>query len=256
VAAGGAVVSGTGAFTAARAERSSTIGVTNDRDAFIGLEVGDGLGAGERVHYENGELLIDFGKGADGEGVNDDARYQVGAMDDSATGTEPEFESLYDSDTRPSAAGAGTPYVPTDQPGASVNDPVDQSAFVVKNQSGQDLNVQIGYSLDEQASGATLYLQAHASELLEESTPNNDNSRTDDAIATSAVEFDETTGELDREQALSFQEGNVSGNEGIPPGAAIYVSMLVDTRDGQSDTDLDGSLVVSANKAAKPQTGE
>ncbi|MBX0286116.1 hypothetical protein [Haloarcula salinisoli] len=254
VAAGGAVVSGTGAFTAARANRESTIGVTNDSDAFVALQVGDGLGADKRVHNDSGQLSIDFGKGAEGEGVNEEARYQVGAMDDGATGTVPEFESLYDSDTNPSAAGAGTPYVPEDQPGYN-GDAVDQSAFVVKNLSGQDLDIQIGYSLDESASGAELYLQAHASELIENDTPRNDNSRTDDAVATTSVDFDENTGQVEKEQALSFQSGNVSGNEGIPPGAAIYVSLLVDTRGKQTHSDLDGDLVVSANKAAKPETG-
>jgi hypothetical protein len=255
LAAGGAAATGTGAFTAARASRSSTIGVTNDANAFIALQVGGGLGADERIGEDQGELQIDFGEDARGEGVNDDARYQIGAMDDSATGTAVSFESLYDSDTVPSAAGAGTPYVPTDQPGYAGNSAVDQSAFVVENLSGQELDIQIGYSLDENAAGATLYLQAHASEIVESGDPVNDNTRTDDAVATSAIDFDENTGVVDNEQALSFQGSNTSGDEGIPPGAAIYVSMLVDTRDAEGTTDLDGDLVVSANEAAQPETG-
>lgn len=252
--AGAAAATGTGAFTAARASRSSTIGVTNDSNAFIALRPGDGLGADERIGYDQGELQVDFGEGAAGEGVNDDARYQIGAMDDDASGTDPSFDSLYDDDTTPSAAGAGTPYVPADQPGYAGNSAVDQSAFVVENLSGQDLDIQIGYSLDQNAAGATLYLQGHASEINDD-PPGNDNTRTDDAVATSAIDFDENTGVVNNEQALSFQEGNVSGDEGIPPGSAVYVSLLVDTRDGEGTTDLDGDLVVSANEAAQPETG-
>jgi hypothetical protein len=264
LAAGGAAASGTGAFTAARLGRNGDVGVVTDEKAYIKLDEGGAPGADERLTVDGGELQIDFdGNGAGGSGVNDDSRYQIGAMDDDASGTDVGFESLYDDDTTPAAAGAGTPFVPSDQPGYSGSDE-DQSAFVVRNQSGQTLDIQIGYELtnndddgDSNADddGAVLYLQGHASAIAESGGPSDDNTRTDDAVATSAIEFDETTDSPDNEQALSFQEGNVSGNEGIPAGEAIYVSLQVDTRGAEGTPDLSGNLVVSADVAANPSTG-
>jgi hypothetical protein len=260
LAAGGAAASSTGAFTAARLGRDADLNVTSDANALIQLAVGGAEGAGQRVAYDNGELQVDFSENASGGGVNDDSRYQVGAMDDDASGTAPSFDSLYDNDTSPKAAGAGTPYVPSDAPDGG--GPVDQSAFVVKNRSGQTIDVQIGWELTDNGSdgdsntdddGAVLYLQGHASDIV--ASLNNDNTRTDDAVATSAIDFDANTGSPDNEQALSFQEGNTSGNEAIPPGEAIYVSLQVDTRGGEGTPSLDGNLVVSANKAANPTTG-
>lgn len=263
LAAGGAAASGTGAFSAARLSRSASVGIANDSNAFIQLVTGGAEGAEKRVKRSAGEFQIDFGASGSGNGVNDDSRYQIGAMDDDAagdqldegTGSATEFKSLYDEDTQPSAKPPGTPYAPDSD--------TDQSAFVVRNRSGQLLNVQIGYRLpdtdersNEDDDGAILFLQGHASAI--EAGNNNANTETDSAVATGAFDFAANSGQPGELDVLSYQEGNVSGNEALPAGEEIYVSLQVDTTRAETDageTNLDGSLVVSAEKAALPTSG-
>jgi hypothetical protein len=261
LAAGGAAASGTGAFSAARLSRSASVGIANDSNAFIQLATGGAEGAQKRVERTGGEFQIDFGASGSGNGVNDDSRYQIGAMDDDAagdqldegTGSPTEFKSLYDEDTQPAAASPGTPYAPDSD--------TDQSAFVVRNRSGQLLNVQIGYRLpdtdersNEDDDGAILFLQGHASAI--EAGNNNANTETDSAVATGAFDFAANSGQPGELDVLSYQEGNVSGNEALPAGEEIYVSLQVDTTRAENEVgDLDGSLVVSAEKAALPTSG-
>lgn len=267
LAAGGAAASGTGAFSAARLSRSASVGIANDSNAFIQLATGGAEGAEKRVTRTGGEFQIDFGREEySGNGVNDDSRYQIGAMDDDAAGdqldeglgSDTEFKSLYDTDTEPSAKSPGTPYAPDSE--------TDQSAFVVRNRSGQLLNVQIGYRLrdtdtdaksNEDDDGAILFLQGHASAI--ESGNNNDNTETDSAVATGAFDFAANSDQPDELDVLSYQKGNVSGGtEALPAGEEIYVSLQVDTTRGETnagETNLDGSLVVSAEKAALPTSG-
>ncbi len=263
LAAGGAAASGTGAFSAARLSRGASVGITNDSNAYIQLKTGGAEGAEKRVKTNGGEFQIDFGASGSGNGVNDDSRYQIGAMDDDAAGdqldegtdADTEFKSLYDEDTKPAAASPGTPYAPDSDSGT------DQSAFVVRNRSGQLLNVQIGYRLpdtdersNEDGDGAILFLQGHASAI--EAGNNNDNTETDSAVATGAFDFAANSGQPGELDVLSYQEGNVSGNEALPAGEEIYVSLQVDTTRGETPAgDLDGSLVVSAEKAALPTSG-
>jgi hypothetical protein len=246
------------------AERSANLAVVNDTNALIGLDVGGARGADEIVGKENGDLAIDFSSNSGGNGVNDNAKYQVGAMDDEAQGDgldSTDFESIYDDDTVPNnAAGDGRPYDPSTD--------TDQSAFVVKNQTDSTIDLEIGYVLGDdsetqQNAGATLYLQGAASNIGD-SNQTNSPSKVDSATATGAIDLaDPTVEQTDALQALSFNDGNPgdsgspASNEGeaIPSGESVYVSMQVDTTDTpdtNSSQDLSGSLVINANETADP----
>jgi hypothetical protein len=76
LAAGGAAVMGTGAFTSVSADRSVSVAVADDADALLAIEPTDGPNAA----YANGsgdalEINIDDAtSGVNGEGLNDDSR--------------------------------------------------------------------------------------------------------------------------------------------------------------------------------------
>lgn len=250
LAAGAAAVTGTGAFTSAVIPRSADVTVQNDSNAYIQLEAGGARGVGDRIGQEDGELYIDFDTNATGSGVNDNARYQLGAMNDEALGDGIDFDSLYDSDSAPAAAGDGEPYVESSG--------TDQSAFVVKNMSGQTLDIEVGLNTESANDGATVYLQGKATDISGDdgTVGTDDPSQADGATATKTSELDladPTDGQDDPKDALSFNNAN-DPDEAIPPGEAVYVSMQVDTRDDQTSdgTSLAEELVISANEAADP----
>ena len=248
LAAGGAAATGTGAFTAATVPRQADIGVQNDSNAYLQLRAGGARGVGERVGKDgDGELYIDFDEDAGGSGVNDDSRYQLGAMNDTATGDSIAFESLFDSDSFPKAKGDGEPLAT-----AGVSPPVDQSAFVLSNQSGQTLDIEIGLNTSSSNTNATVYLQGKASAI----SGSGADSQLDAATATNTSELDlNETGETQDApgEALSFNNGNPQ-DEAIPPGESVYVSIQVDTTGGETGagTVLSEELVISANEAADP----
>jgi len=259
LAAGAAAVTGTGAFTSAVIPRTADVTVQNDSDAYIQLEAGGARGVGDRIGQENGELYIDFDKSASGSGmndnasgsgVNDNARYQLGAMNDEAEGDKLDFKSLYDDNSTPAAAGEGEPYVESSD--------TDQSAFVVKNMSGQTLDIEVGLNTTTENEGATVYLQGKATGISGDSgsVSQDDPSQLDGATATNTTELDlndPTEGQDGATEALSFNNAN-DPDEAIPAGEAVYISMQVDTRDAQTSdgTDLAEELVISANEAADP----
>ncbi|WP_157884761.1 hypothetical protein [Halorubrum aethiopicum] len=250
LAAGGAAATGTGAFTSAVVPRSADVTVQNDSNAYLQLEAGGARGVGDRIGQENGELYIDFDDEATGSGVNDNARYQIGAMNDDALGDGISFESLYDDDSTPAAAGDGEPYVESSD--------TDQSAFVVRNMSGQTLDLEIGMNTASANAGATVYLQGKATAISGDdgSTSTDGSSQLDGATATNTSELDlsdPTTGQDGAMEALSFNNAN-DPDEAIPPGASVYVSIQVDTRDGDTPDgrSLAEELTISANEAADP----
>jgi hypothetical protein len=253
LAAGGAAASGTGAFTAATMDRNANLTVQNDGDALIALKPGNADGAGERVRYNDGRLYIDFSSSEMGTGVNDDARYQVGAMDDDNIQGDPvsqsgEFVSLYDDDTAKGsdggAAGDGRP---------AEGDP-DKSAFIVENRTDHAIDLEIGWQ--GSASGAKIWLQAEASDI----TGSSDGASTIDSatnVKTGTVDLDNPADATKKNaNAISFDESNAD-DEAIPSGESVYVSFQVDTEGGDTDdgadlTNGDGALVVNAEATAEP----
>jgi hypothetical protein len=249
LAAGGAAAMGTGAFTSAVVPREGDINVANDSNAFLQLEAGGARGVGQRVGQNgSGELYIDLDEDAGGDGVNDQSKYQLGAMNDSATGDEIDFMSLYDSDSTPGAAGTGEPWVDDGS-----DDGVDQSAFVVHNQSGQTLDLQIGLNSGSGSPGAVLYLQGKATAIA----GGGEDSQLDGATQTRTTDLDlsdPTESQDDEEEALSFNNDGEGADEAIPAGESVYVSFQVDTTEAQTEDgiSLAEELTISANEAADP----
>lgn len=252
IAAGAAAASGTGAFTAASIVRNADVTVANDSSAFIQLVPGGGPGVGKRVGTKNGELYIDLNSGdgaGSGTGVNDQARYQLGAMNDDGPDQGgplgdgiPDFESIYDDDT------AGDPAVAPGTPLA--NDGTDQSAFVVKNRSGQTLDLQIGLE-GNQPTGVDVFVQAVATDIA---GAGSGSPSTLEGAQTTLLDLDDINagGETETD-ALSYNDDN-DPNEAIPPGEEVYVSLLIDTRgeDTPDGASVISQLVVNAEKAAEP----
>ncbi|OSO98498.1 hypothetical protein B9H04_10455 [Halorubrum ezzemoulense DSM 17463] len=170
-------------------------------------------------------------------------------MNDGATGDGIDFESLFDSNTTPAAEGEGEPLAT-----ANVSPPVDQSAFVLSNQSGQTLDIEIGLNTSSSNTNATVYLQGKATAI----SGSGADSQLDGATATNTSELDlndeDDSPEKDEAtEALSFNNGNPQ-DEAIPPGESVYVSIQVDTTGGETGagTLLAEELVISANEAADP----
>jgi hypothetical protein len=169
-------------------------------------------------------------------------------MNDTAQGDKVEFDSLYDSDTSPGAVAPGAPWV-------EANGGTDQAAFIVRNRSGQTLDIQIGLNTDDANPGAKIFLQGAATKIKGASDPD-DPSTVDSArvIKTDLLDLDDPTdGQSGPKEALSFNNTN-DPNEAIPSGHSIYVSLQIDTRSGESKDGLSLSeqLVVGANQAADP----
>ena len=253
LAAGSAAAMGTGAFTSGSVTRSATMTVANDENAYIGLRPGHARGASERVRTtSDGELTIDFSDDGDatGSGINDNARYQIGAMDDSVGGDKIDFDSLYDSDTTPAAKAPGAPVVMTDDGKVKHK----QSAFVIDNQSGQTLDLQIGLNSGSANSGAAVYLQGRATDISADTHSYYDTAEGATATKVGTFDLDDPTESAeDPTNALSFNNGNTP-NEAIPAGESVYVSLQVDTTVGDTgnDVSLGEELVINANEAADP----
>jgi hypothetical protein len=254
LAAGGAAATGTGAFTAATVSRDAEISVANDANGYLQLTAGGARGVGDKVADDgNGELRIDLGANASGSGINDQSKYQLGAMDDDVQGGAISFTSLYDQDTNPAAAGSGAPYVEPGDGGGGV----DQSAFILHNASGQNLDIRIGLNDSTGPDpNATVYLQGAATDIAG-NTSSPDPNAVDGAevVNTAMLDLsDPAQGQTTAVQALSFNNDNGSPNEAIPSGASVYVSLQVDTTGGETSngTVLSEDLVISANNAADP----
>lgn len=98
LATGAAAATGTGAFTAAQlGGRDFDMEVNTDENALIqlhpGLPNGDpSEGVDERVSYDDGQLAISY-SGGEGNGVNPNSIYQVGAIDDTMVGAFTDYAS-------------------------------------------------------------------------------------------------------------------------------------------------------------------
>lgn len=133
--AGGSVVVGSGAFSAAEMNRDANINVVNDSNGLIALTPGPNVES-DVVREENGELTIDFTADGSAGGVNINSRYQVGTFETghNTTDAEPIEE---DSDI-------GNNY-----------------AFSIKNLDTTEHTMWVHYEADniDEYEGCTLYLQ-------------------------------------------------------------------------------------------------
>lgn len=128
----GAIVSGTGAFSAAEVNRNSQIDVVNDSHGLIGLVANEAV-AGV---YTNPSLTIEMGGDDGSAGVNVNSVYQFGKFisnDDVADVTANRFSVVVDDDPADLSDGQ-----------SSLG-----SAFAIVNQSGSDLELRLAFDLTE-----------------------------------------------------------------------------------------------------------
>ena len=158
LASGTAAAVGTGAFSAAQIRgRDANINVSGDGDALIQLipgyqhTDGEGTVGDHRVYHDDDEQLeISFDDEQGGTGVNRNSTYQVGAIgenvasflnDEPFAGASPELsfdDVLY---------GAGA---------SNTNNSVrDDPAFVVRNASDQEIDIQLSYNDEESPDDST-----------------------------------------------------------------------------------------------------
>ena len=143
MATGAAAATGTGALTAARLDgRDANISVTDDSDSLLQLTAGDT----DATFEEDGELNIDFGELGTG-GINPNARYQVGMIN--STGANA-IDSYVQGDPTPDVSTSDVLYQ------ESVDE--DNTAFTLKNQTDQDLNVEIFYEGGDPGDAGTAVL--------------------------------------------------------------------------------------------------
>lgn len=126
-------VLGTGAFSASRIDREANISVSNDAEALIGLVPNEDIAGVELV---NNQLAIVL----DDPGINVNSVYQFGAFVDNE-------DSMVDLD---SAVGNKFAPVTYEEP----FDPSDnfRSAFMVRNQTDTDLDLQLKVSITNDGS--------------------------------------------------------------------------------------------------------
>jgi hypothetical protein len=144
----GAVLSGTGAFSAAEVSRQVEIKVVDDSDGLIGLVANEAI-AGVRM-TDDGELTISIGD--EDPGVNVSSVYQFGAFvsDDDVSGiTGDTFAVVTDGD-------------PSDMSGDQ--DSL-ESALAIVNQSAEDLSVTVDFELNADISSGIEYaFELHSSQ--------------------------------------------------------------------------------------------
>jgi hypothetical protein len=92
LAAGGAAAMGTGAFTSARVNRSVSVNVANDANAYIGFDATKGENS-NFAEYSSRQIDISLdGDGVDGAGVNENSDYSILELFEVIhQGTEPAF---------------------------------------------------------------------------------------------------------------------------------------------------------------------
>ena len=215
LATGSAAAVGTGAFSAAEADRAVEVDVVNDEAGLLGIEAGldsdfvSGTGDGQL------EIAVPDSPGA--EGLNDDSRFQLGNFDSSETNYH---EDIYGD------------WVVDD------TDPTEEFAFAITNQDTTSHHITV-----EGDFGDTDYRGSHQAHvafgLYYE--PLNDGeyggAQQEDAINSSGGGPSVTTDASDGDP----QE--------VAPGDTVYVSILFDTNRPNvelSSGELDGSISIGA----------
>ena len=203
LAAGSAAAMGTGAFTQMSATRNANINVVNDSAGLIALKDDT---PNDVVRQEGGELVIDFDPADNGAGVNVDSYYRVGNIAN--------YNFL--------------------RPGADLTasaDPYDDPAFYIVNNSNNERNVKLEFTLDD-PSESTLIIVAQDEE--------HKNDMNDPGAY---IEVGDSDGD-GHGISDSTETGPYSGIT-LPSGGKAGVSIAV-FADGDTADDLSGTLRVSS----------
>ena len=230
---GTAAAVGSGAFTAAQiSDRDADIEVSADDDALIQLIPGnevaddeDGTVGDHRVGHEDGQLFISFDddEGGTGTGINRNAYYQVGSVDDNELGT---LQGGID-------GGDFSGPNPLDDTLASDTSIEDDPAFVIRNESEDERLIELSY--DETATPD----EEEATGILGMFAPG----ATDDFGSGGAAVLT-----LD-----PADDGEVSDQTTaeLPPGEEAFVALFIKTENVDTDDSYQGSLRVNAGEAAR-----
>jgi len=209
LAAGGAAVTGTGAFSAMSASRDATIDVVNDTDGLIALRAGP-QADGRVYETDGGELKIDFTSGAGGQGVNVNSRYQVGTWNTAGGDSDSDLSwSSSNPDLLKQSSGGITP------------------AFEIHNLDDTSHDVAVEYEVDNPSmiGDASLHFQ-----FVPQGTNSNANKQYLD---------------IDSSNPSDSFSGQDTGS-GDNWAAVIFVDTRGATQD-PDDLDLSGTLTVSAD---------
>jgi len=134
-----ALAVGTGAFSAARADRSANITVTSDADGLVGLVPNPNVAG---VKMNSHQLTIDL----DGPGINVNSIYQFGVFEGELDNEYPENFPL-NSD----------PNEPAEDLSDGRHSDLFESAFAVVNQSSSEKQVRFRLNIDEVSIADTVY---------------------------------------------------------------------------------------------------
>jgi hypothetical protein len=136
VATSGALV-GTGALNAFTAQREANIPITTDNNALVSIELGpnESGGSGSILQQNNGTLGIDFTAPSGSDGVQPDATYQLGGIDE----TKPPVDNTLSDDTVAGGGSGSSSGFPSifDTGNDAQNDP----AILVRNNSTDLLGI-------------------------------------------------------------------------------------------------------------------
>ena len=242
LATGSAAAVGSGAFSAAVVEgREADIEVSGDDSALLALVKGhDDRFSGRsvsstvsdnRVRQEDGELLIDFTDDQGGEGINYNSTYQVGAVGWNDA-------SFSDAEEDLSVSADDVIYGDTADP----DDPTIQEdpAFVVMNQSDQEVEIEMGWDESKSPSNGSAAL------LAEPGAPGSPND----------TDSGSSQGEIELSAPIAPGEGLLTAT--IPSGGAISLSLIAvmgapeTTDDGDTSNDnWEGTLDLKAEHATE-----
>lgn len=189
---------GTGAFSAAQIrDRDVDIAVTNDAEALVGLVPNDDVGG---VGLRDGELTIDIGD--EDPGINRNSIYQFGLF---AEGTDVDI-------------GGGPFPITTDEPNVMDEDSEFDSAFLLANQDGRPIAVELELDIEDE-----------------------------DGSGEPAVVFELHSEEGREELITDSGSGTVEGT--LEPGESFGVSFLVNTVGSEDGDSVSGAIDVSAGEA-------
>jgi hypothetical protein len=228
---------GSGAFSAGVIQgRKANINVATDRNALLGLKPGhdwdddNNTVTDNRVFMEEGQLAISFDdsgpENSEGTGINYNSTYQVGAIG---------FENADWGDGFPSD-------FPLDSDDVIYGDTHDGSeptiredpAFVLVNQSDQDVDINMGYEdVSTPANGdAALLIEPGSPDQSNSSDPNHDE------------------GEIQLGAPIEPGSGLLTAE--VPSGAALSFSLIAvmgDPDGTPGDDAWEGSLLIEAEEA-------
>jgi hypothetical protein len=144
LAAGGAAITGSGAFTSVSANRDVSVSVADDSDALLSFETGNSGANSQYVETDGGTLSIDISDSNDnieggGEGINQNATTIIRDMFDIRNqGTQPVFAYVEESPDNFGLFADYPAHAEPDAPAQPASGPDEPTTGLGEGKSGQD----------------------------------------------------------------------------------------------------------------------